>query len=75
MVRNLSALRSFRVRGSGEFPFDMLRYDECWPAGADDAAAMNKTGRRLITLRVANHFAPTEARWNSFNWKIVPIPE
>ena len=28
------------VEGTGEFPFDMLRYDACFPTTSEDAAAM-----------------------------------
>ena len=28
----------FEVTGRGEFPWDMLRYDSCWPQTSDDVA-------------------------------------
>lgn len=31
----------FKVRGRGLVPFDMLRYDHCYPASSQDAAEMD----------------------------------
>ena len=45
------AAYTFAVRGSGIFPFDMLRYDRCWPNTSDDATTMADKGMREITLR------------------------
>lgn len=65
----------FIVEGSGEFPFDMLRYDRCWPTVESETSRFNPLGRiayatpRQITLRGLRE--PTDARWESFNWKIV----
>ena len=56
---------TFRVIGRGEFPFDMLRYDACWPADSESASrlatppcytgedvyAKFRHDRRVITLR------------------------
>jgi hypothetical protein len=39
-------LFKFTVVGSGVFPFDMLRYDQCWPASENDSAAIERTSRR-----------------------------
>lgn len=59
------------VRGTGTFPFDMLRYDNAWPSGQDDAAAMyphrdRERGRREIKLCTLYSFTPD--RWHSFGW-------
>lgn len=66
---------SFTVIGGGAFPLDMLRYDNCWPSGPDDAGKIAdsielKTGRREITLRTNLMSVPTASRWNSFGWKV-----
>lgn len=68
----------FTVEGTGPFPIDMLRYDECWPAGeAHDAAAIANTfhPRNIgapwrITLKSRKLDAPTYKRWESFSWKV-----
>lgn len=65
----------FTVEGSGEFPFDMLRYDACYPKTQDDVAAMTygKPFRRSVRLChgfTTNNFTPTIERWNSFLWAV-----
>jgi hypothetical protein len=58
------------VTGRGEFPWDMLRYDACWPATSTDVAKM--TGEfdwrmpRSVVMR--SYSKPTIDRWSSFNW-------
>lgn len=61
-------LRQFVVSGRGTFPFDMLRYDACFPRGPEDSALMGETEHRSVTLVTISQSAPTIARWNSFNW-------
>ena len=75
MARQPQALR-FIVEGTGEFPFDMLRYDQCWPAGEVDASQMmehNNHGlvKRKVVLETFNKHAPTSGRWASFLWRVV----
>ncbi len=64
-------MKTFRmmVRGSGHFPFDMLRYDRCWPATTADAIAvdMEDLPDRIVTVEGTREFS--EARWLSFGWK------
>lgn len=77
----------FVVRGTGPFPFDMLRFDECWPAGIEDAAAIEALASasvaevRNIILHTHKLTAPTHKRWESFCWtvlfprrRLVPTP-
>lgn len=63
----------FVVEGKFVFPFDMLRYDRCWPAAEGQIAmlAPHRPGitPRRVTLRGLNE--PTDGRWNSFGWKII----
>ena len=66
----------FVVDGSGEFLFDMLRYDHCWPATSVDANNMRAQVRlRRLTLCTYAHGdrsgTPSEATWSSFAWKVV----
>ena len=68
----------FTVEGNGQFPYDMLRYDACWPTSARDADNMHGNdgdyGRlRRISLTSARDpwMAPTSGRWKSFGWRVV----
>lgn len=71
-------LTEFTVEGSHEFPFDMLRYDRCWPkTEANDSINLahpmsytRRTATRQVTL-VSINGLPTVARWESFGWKVV----
>lgn len=72
-------LKRFTVEGAGEFPINMLRTDQCWPAGADDAARIrahcamadpDQAGARAITLETAAKYAPNRQRWLSFGWVV-----
>lgn len=73
--------KQFVVVGRGEFPWDMLRYDNCWPYGGEDAAKLTmihqdysdddlvkefKTKDRSIKL--SSFHPPTPGRWSSFGW-------
>lgn len=63
----------FTVEGRGEFPMDMLRYDECdFVSKTTKAVAEGGTlMRRQITLVTSNQYAPTIGRWKSFGWDVV----
>ena len=70
-------LYEYHVTGTGTFPFDMLRFDGCWPATGEDAAEIYNTiesniedtrPRRSIKLR--SYKEPTVARWHSFTWSV-----
>jgi hypothetical protein len=67
--------RTFVVEGEGIFPLDMLRYDKCWPATADDvaeiAAACSFHGDGLRRISLVSDDYPTLARWESFNWTVL----
>lgn len=70
------SIHEYYVTGAGTFPYDMLRYDACWPVGAEDAAKMDSppgvaTVRQpLRSIRMHSHTAPTIARWSSFGWSV-----
>ena len=82
MTRKLEAderprwLYTATVTGSGGFPFDMLRYDSCWPRReSEDSAQLDVSMRssreaytepRSINVASYHHFTP--ARWKSFGW-------
>jgi len=60
------------VAGSGEFPFDMLRYDHCYPLDCTDAEQLAEDKfdyRFVIVARDGGEFHPE--RWKSFTWRLV----
>lgn len=66
----------FVVKGIAAFPFDMLRYDQCWPAGSEDVNKLFNdlfAKREMRELTLCSHYAPTPARWSSFLWHVVSI--
>jgi len=57
------------------FPYDMLRYDRCWPSSENDSSLLDfKVADRIIEL---NRYSsnkndqPHFARWKSFGWEII----
>ncbi len=63
----------FAVQGAGEFPLDMLRYDECYPVSPADVNAIAGEKRRTVLLYTYAKHMPTIDRWDSFNWLVVQI--
>lgn len=68
-------LYEFTVEGDFVFPFDMLRYDRCWPK--TEATDVPNIGihntrvtlpKRQVTLVGLN--PPTYKRWESFGWPV-----
>lgn len=72
-------VQTFVVEGSGSFPFDMLRYDTCFPNTAMDAYKLNdddsKLSRRIEICRYVDTKTnlPTTARWASFLWSVSEV--
>lgn len=74
-------LTTFVVRGNAwsQFPFDMLRYDQCWPTTSADASAMKGIsvhgdagdGTRCVQLATYGINKPTVQRWDSFGWTVI----
>lgn len=64
-------MKVFEVRGSGSFPTDMLRYDECFPSSERESAIIDASGKRVVTLCTDNKHAPTAGRWKIFGWNVV----
>ncbi len=73
----------YTVRGSGEFPVDMLRYDSSYPATEVNShiaeGEQDHLGRvtvrpapRAVTLeRIGpKDWTPSVARWESFGWRV-----
>lgn len=61
----------FTVEGFSSFPFDMLRYDSCWPEQGVDAAKLEHHQREVRQVTLAGVRAPSAERWHSFGWLIV----
>ena len=77
----------YRVSGAGPFPFDMLRYDNSYPASQSDAGKMEHHAREkreieMESVRLVNttprplfeEIACLE-RWHSFGWEVEHIDE
>ena len=67
----------YQVRGGGYFPLDMLRYDSSYPT--DEGQAQREIGyvgeRRTLDLchvTTDRNWKPTDRRWESFTWEVVP---
>lgn len=75
----MSTRTFFTVIGSGAFPADMLRYDECYPNSGRDVEAImmdcvdksSQVTRRKVQLVSHRRTSPTEARWRSFGWDVI----
>ncbi len=65
----------FTVEGVGVFPFDMLRYDGCYPVGHGDVRIMTHISSseepKRVELESFSAASPTPARWESFGWRVV----
>jgi hypothetical protein len=65
---------TFTVEGKNDFPFDMLRYDLCWPASESDSSlisfSITQPGRER-TIKLKGLTGPTPRRWASFGWTVV----
>lgn len=63
------------VEGRGSFPFDMLRYDSCFPFEQADSVKLedHHTERRRVVLvrRGVNDSKCSGERWASFGWKVL----
>ena len=69
------------VEGFGEFPFDMLRYDNAHPTEERDSGQLSRfasglDGRRKVrvtALATTKRWPFTPARWESFGWTCKPV--
>jgi hypothetical protein len=59
---------TYWVSGRGVFPFDMLRYDDCYPADTISAGKLGHTDKRSICIQ--SDMPPTVGRWASFLWSV-----
>ncbi len=60
------------VTGMGDFPVDMLHFDQCWPATGDDAAKIVEPASPAEprSIRMRSHQRPDTDRWSSFGWTV-----
>lgn len=75
MIEAAQTAIQFSVEGRGDFPFDMLRYDLCWPATEAMSALLHNwmtepQPNRVVFLKGLK--PPTPGRWASFGWKVIP---
>ena len=56
------------VIGSFTFPFDMLRYDQCWPV-CEGQIGLLAGGHAERAVVVASYGRFTISRWRSFGWQ------
>lgn len=51
-------LTTFTVEGSGAFPFDMLRYDTCYPDSSVSVSFMEGKEKRRVRLCRLSQYKP-----------------
>lgn len=69
----------YKVRGTADFPLDMLRYDASYPAGTEDAHSIHNNlrhcpgqdRREARTVTLIGPVEPTAGRWESFGWIVM----
>jgi len=67
----------FTVEGKGEFAFDMLRRDRCWPktetTDSVNIAPYHRSAlyKELRQVTLVGLSPPTEGRWESFGWRVI----
>jgi hypothetical protein len=66
---------AFEVFGRGDFPFDMLRYDCCWPATQADSSQLElaptpQARQEMRSINLKGLKVPTAARWKSWGWEV-----
>lgn len=64
----------YEVTGRGQFPFDMLRYDRCWPTHESEAGKLaDHYGTVRGTFQITGYSEPTVGRWQSFGWTVINV--
>lgn len=72
-------IRIFLVEGEGDFPFDMLVCDQCWPQAAADAMEVGKRPLaesrnrlyRQVRLATTNEAGPNRMAWTERHWHVI----
>lgn len=70
----------YTVRGFGNFPIDMLRFDQSWPASEAESGNITRPPfEGVIKMRdvVLRTIRPqvTDGRWISFGWTVTERPK
>lgn len=83
MTRTATRTYTYIVTGSGQFPFDMLRYDSCHPKHEADSGEIERSCRvrarysgpmvRNFRVTLVGPREPTRARWASFGWTVESV--
>lgn len=62
----------YAVTGMGDFPVDMLCFDQCWPVTGDDAAKIVEPASPAEprSIRMRSHQRPEIDRWSNFGWSV-----
>lgn len=76
-----AALHRFKISlPRGFIPFDMMRFDRCWPATDADstrlqdmASGLGRDSLREVTFETDKPTAPTTGRWMSFNCYVTVV--
>ena len=65
------------VSGEGEFPVDMLRYDQSTPNSESDSQLIGHTDRHrevaLTCITEIKYWLPAWGRWDSFGWNVIKV--
>ena len=75
----MQKMYEYTVSGTSTFPWDMLRYDHCYPADQESASKLSHDGPRADAewhrvsrkVRIRSQYPPTEDRWKSFGWLVM----
>lgn len=60
----------FTVKGIGPFPFDMLRYDCCYPRYNSYDLIGDQERQVALVATHPKQWHPTSGRWESFGWYV-----
>jgi hypothetical protein len=71
----INTIFQFTVEGNFDFPFDMLRYDRCWPSHESTVTqiAPHRPGKDKRIVQLSGLRTPTVGRWSSFGWKVTEV--
>lgn len=64
-------IKTYKVEGEGVFPLQMLSTDKSWPAAHQDAADIEGTTRRTLTLATMAIYSPSRSIWARTGWTVV----
>lgn len=71
-MRGIRRVHVFVVEGEGPFPREMLRLDRCNPKPGEMLDETTEQRRVEMVTTESPESVPTEARWASFGWRVIP---